>query len=59
MGGYLAARRKAIAPAVAQFAAAAVLWAFTGEINAPEISLGVSALVMSLIVERTPNAPEG
>ena len=55
----MAARRKTIAPAVAQFAAAAVLWAFTGEINAPEISLGVSALVMSLIVERTPNAPEG
>ncbi len=55
MKEYLNARRKAIAPAVAQLAGAAVLWAVTGEVNAPEISLGVSALVTALIVERIPN----
>jgi hypothetical protein len=59
MKDYLEARRKAIAPAVAQLAGAAVFWAVTGEINAPEISLAVSALVTALIVERTPNAEEG
>jgi hypothetical protein len=59
MRAYLQARRKAIAPAVAQLAGAAVLWAVTGEVNGPENSLGVSALVTALIVERVPNEPEG
>jgi len=54
----LNARRKALAPAIAQLAAAGIFWAVTGEINAPEISLGVSALVTALIVERTPNEEE-
>ncbi len=56
---YLNARRKAIAPAVAQLAGAGVFWAVTGEVNAPEISLAVSALVTALIVERVPNKEEG
>lgn len=57
MRKYLATRRKALAPAIAQLTGAAVLWAVSGELNAPEIALGVSALVTALIVERVPNAP--
>ena len=58
MRAYLQARRKAIAPAIAQLAAAGVLWALTGELSREEIALGVSALATALIVERTPNTPE-
>lgn len=58
MRGYLQARRKAIAPAIAQLAGAGVLWALTGRIDAAEISLAVSALVTILIVERVPNKEE-
>lgn len=59
MKSYLQARRKALAPAIAQLAAAAVLWVVTGQIDDLEIGLGVSALVTALIVERTSNEEEG
>ena len=55
MREYLAERRKAIAPAVAQLVAAGVFWAVTGEVNAPELSLAASALATALLVERVPN----
>lgn len=58
MKDYLKARRKAVASALPPLIAALILWSLTGNLNAPELTLGLVAVLNAVLVEQTPNVPE-